>query len=77
MPSMTTPQQTTLHDRALISVTGPDARSFLQGLLTQDVEGLAQGELRYSALLTPQGRLRADLFLFGEADGVVLDAPPA
>lgn len=70
---MTTSQQTTLHDRALISVTGPDARSFLQGLLTQDVEGLAQGELRYGALLTPQGRLRADLFLFGAADGVVLD----
>ena len=52
---------------------GPDARSFLQGLLTQEVETLGAGELRYGALLTPQGRLLCDLFLFGEADGVVLD----
>lgn len=62
-----------LKDRALVRVTGPDWRSFLQGLLTQDVEALADGELRYGALLTPQGRLRMDMFLLGEADGALLD----
>jgi folate-binding protein YgfZ len=72
---MTNPKQTLLRDRALVSVTGPDARSFLQGLLTQDVESLAEGGLRYGALLTPQGRLRFDLFLFGDADGVLIDVP--
>jgi tRNA-modifying protein YgfZ len=67
--------QALLTDRALIRVSGPDWRSFLQGLLTQDVETLSAGDLRYGALLTPQGRLRWDLFLFGGADGVILDVP--
>lgn len=62
-----------LASRALIRVTGPDWRSFLQGLLTQDVETLAVGELRFAALLTPQGRLMFDLFVLGEADGALLD----
>ena len=62
-----------LDSRALIRVTGPDWRSFLQGLLTQDVDTLAEGELRFAALLTPQGRLMFDLFVLGEADGAVLD----
>jgi folate-binding protein YgfZ len=66
-----------LRSRALIAVTGPDARSFLQGLLTQDVESLAPDALRYGALLTPQGRLLYDLFLIGAADGVTIDVASA
>ena len=62
-----------LASRALIRVTGPDWRAFLQGLLTQDVETLAEGELRFAALLTPQGRLMFDLFVLGEAEGALLD----
>ena len=62
-----------LTDRAVIAVTGDDWRSFLQGLLTQDVETLTPGELRFGALLTPQGRLLFDLFLLGRDDGCWLD----
>ena len=62
-----------LDSRALIRVAGPDARPFLHNLLTQDVETLAPGELRFGALLSPPGRLLFDLFLRGEADGVLLD----
>jgi folate-binding protein YgfZ len=62
-----------LNDRAVIAVTGEDWRPFLQGLLTQDVETLAPGELRFGALLTPQGRLLFDLFLLGRDDGCWLD----
>jgi folate-binding protein YgfZ len=62
-----------LDSRALVRVSGPDARSFLHGLLTQDVETLAPGELRFGALLSPPGRLLFDLFLWGEPDAVVLD----
>ena len=39
----------------------------LQGLISQDVDSLAPGELRFGALLTPQGRLLFDLFLIGQA----------
>ena len=62
-----------LDSRALIRVSGPEARPFLHNLLTQDVETLAEGELRFGALLSPPGRLLFDLFLVGEADGVLLD----
>lgn len=64
---------TELSDRAVLSVSGPDWRGFLQGLLTQDVETLAAGEIRFAALLTPQGRLLFDLFLVGTAEGALLD----
>jgi folate-binding protein YgfZ len=62
-----------LASRALIGLVGPDWKSFLQGLVTQDVETLAVGELRYGALLTPQGRLINDLFVWGDDAGGVLD----
>ncbi|MFC7378991.1 YgfZ/GcvT domain-containing protein [Brevundimonas sp. GCM10030266] len=62
-----------LTSRALIRVSGPDARPFLHNLLTQDVETLAEGELRFGALLSPPGRLLFDLFIYGEAEDVLLD----
>jgi folate-binding protein YgfZ len=67
------PTYAVLRDRALVSVSGPDWRSFLQGQLTQDVETLAVGELRFGALLSPQGRLLFDLFILGRKDGCWLD----
>jgi folate-binding protein YgfZ len=66
-----------LSSRALIRVAGPDWRSFLQGLLTQDVETLGTREIRYGALLNPQGKLLYDLFLIGEADGCLVDVAAA
>lgn len=82
MEAMTAPAPapatfTVLSDRALIRLTGPDWRSFLQGLITQDVQSLSQGDTRYAALLTPQGRILYDLFVTAEADGAMLDAPAA
>ncbi|WP_125256656.1 YgfZ/GcvT domain-containing protein [Brevundimonas fluminis] len=62
-----------LEDRAVVAVTGPDARSFLHGLLTQDVLTLAPGKVRFGAFLSPPGRLMWDLFLWGAEDGVLLD----
>jgi tRNA-modifying protein YgfZ len=62
-----------LSDRALLRVEGADWRSFLQGLLTQDMETLAQGETRYAALLTPQGRLLFDLLVTADEGGASLD----
>jgi folate-binding protein YgfZ len=62
-----------LESRAGVRVAGPDWRSFLQGLLTQDVETLADGEARFAALLTPQGKLLFDLFVVGRDDGALVD----
>ena len=63
-----------LPSRAVIAVYGPDWRDFLQGLLTQDVESLAPGDLRFGALLTAQGKLQFDLFILGGEDGCRLDS---
>jgi folate-binding protein YgfZ len=61
-------------DRALIRVSGPDARNFLNNLLTRDVSG---ERVAYAALLSPQGKVIADLFSWNDAsDGVVLDVDP-
>jgi folate-binding protein YgfZ len=62
-----------LPSRAVIAVSGPEAPSFLNGLLSQEVETLTQGELRFAGLLTPQGRLLYDLFVAGVEDGLLLD----
>jgi hypothetical protein len=62
-----------LPSRALIAISGPDWRDFLQGLITQDVATLSPGEARFGALLTPQGRLLYDLFVVGRRDGAWLD----
>ena len=62
-----------LNSRAVIRVGGPDWRSFLQGLISQDVETLRPGEARFGTLLTPQGRLLYDLFVVGLEEGCWLD----
>ncbi|MDE2134110.1 MAG: folate-binding protein YgfZ [Alphaproteobacteria bacterium] len=60
-----------LTDRAVIAVSGPEARAFLQGLITNDVEKVAPGRALYAALLTPQGKILFD-FLVSESDGTLL-----
>ena len=52
-----------LEDRGVLSVSGADATSFLQGLLTNDVEQLQPSEARYAALLTPQGKILFDMIV--------------
>lgn len=64
-----------LNDRAVLAVSGPEARTFLQGLVTCDMGRLAPGSPRYGALLTPQGKVLFDFLAF-EQDGVILlDCP--
>jgi folate-binding protein YgfZ len=63
-------------DRSVIHVSGPDLDAFLQNLLTQDAL-LQQGEARYAALLTPQGKVVADMIIFGAGPGVLMDVDPA
>jgi tRNA-modifying protein YgfZ len=52
-----------LEDRGVIRASGDDATSFLQGLLTNDVERLAPSQARYAALLTPQGKILFDMIV--------------
>ncbi|AZV22882.1 MULTISPECIES: folate-binding protein YgfZ [unclassified Mesorhizobium] len=52
-----------LKDRALVSVSGPDAEHFLQNILTTDLDILAPGEAKPGALLTPQGKILFDFLI--------------
>ncbi len=61
-----------LDDRAVLAISGPQARDFLQGLVTNDIAGgLAPGSGLYTALLSPQGKILFD-FLVTEGDGALL-----
>jgi tRNA-modifying protein YgfZ len=72
---MPTPQL--LSHRAIISVSGADAETFLNGLLTMSVSGMTppdlSGELRYGALLTPQGKIIADMLIVHEDGAFLID----
>ena len=60
-------------DRRVIRLGGAEAADFLQSILTSDVERLTPGETRASALLTPQGRVLADMMVLRTADGFLID----
>ena len=61
-------------ERDVLRVTGPDALTFLQGQLSQDVAGLGDGESAWSLLLQPQGKVDALLRVTRlGAEEVVLD----
>jgi tRNA-modifying protein YgfZ len=66
-----------LDDRAVISLSGTEARGLLQNLVSNDMEKLAPGRGLYAALLSPQGKIAFDFFLV-EGDGaILLDAAAA
>lgn len=58
-------------ERAILEIGGSDRRKFLGGLVSRDAP--TDGSLVYSALLTPQGKLIADFFLFERDDVICLD----
>ena len=61
-------QAALLPDRGVVKVDGADARRFLNGLFTSDIETLAPKAARFAALLTPQGKILCD--------GIVAAVPP-
>jgi folate-binding protein YgfZ len=62
-----------LDSRAVIRVEGLEWRPFLHNLLTHDIERLAPGELRFTALLTPQGKFLHDMFVLAGENEAWLD----
>jgi folate-binding protein YgfZ len=65
---------TTLTDRAVIRLSGEDARGFLQGLVTSDVMGSLPV---WAGLLTPQGKCLFDFFVWVDGDDLLLDCEAA
>jgi tRNA-modifying protein YgfZ len=63
-------------DRGAVLVTGPDAWSYLQSLVSADLDAVGDGEGAHSLLLTPQGKLDVDFRLLRVGDEVWLDCDP-
>jgi folate-binding protein YgfZ len=57
-----------LADWAMLRARGPDAGTFLQSQLTQDVLGMSQDQVRLSGYCSPKGRLLASLWVWRTAD---------
>lgn len=60
-------------ERAVLSLEGAEAENFLHNLVTADILGLIEGGARYTALLTPQGKILFDFFVVKTAEGYLLD----
>jgi folate-binding protein YgfZ len=67
----------TLEHRAVLAVEGADRISFLQGLVSQNMELAAPGLALWSALLTPQGKWLAEFFVFSDGERLLLDVEAA
>jgi len=64
-----------LSHNALVAVTGDDARPFLQGQFTSDVEALGVGDAQWSGWCTAKGRLVATFLVLRRANGFLLMLP--
>lgn len=58
-----------------LALTGADARAYLQGQLTADMDELEATRVRLAACNSPQGRVQAVLWLVERSDGIVLILP--
>ena len=62
-----------LVSRKLLEITGKDKKTFLQGLITNDINLLSEENAIFSAFLNPQGRFLADFFLYQYNDKIIID----
>ncbi len=59
----------------ILRFTGPDASSFLQGQVSNDMRRLADGRSLFAAYSGPQGRVLALLHLLPHSSGIVAILP--
>src|SRR5688500_13502632 len=64
-------------ERGKLALTGPEAKAFLHGQVTNDVEGLEPGTGCYAAWLTHKGKMLGDLRVLDAGDELLLDTERA
>ena len=62
-----------LPSRVVLRIGGADARKFLQGLLTNDIDKARGGAAVHTGLLSPQGKILFDFFAVPDSDGFLID----
>ena len=64
-----------LPDRGAVRIGGADARKFLQGLITNDMEKARDGAAIHAGLLSPQGKILFEFFVVPAGDDFFLEGP--
>lgn len=63
--------------RGVVRIEGPDRAAFMQGLITNNITYVEQGQAVFAALLSPQGKFLHDFFIVKWDDGYMLDCERA
>jgi folate-binding protein YgfZ len=66
-----------LPSRGMIRIGGPDKRTFLQGLISNDITLCQPDQPMYAALLTPQGKFLHDMFILDHGEDFLIDCESA
>src|SRR5690349_6652018 len=64
-----------LDELAVLHITGPDARSYLQGQLTQDMNGLTHERVLLAACNSAQGRVQGVMWMVDRSSGIAAVVP--
>jgi len=62
-----------LEDQGLISVEGPDAKDFLQNIISNDVDKVSESNSIFSGIFTAQGKYLYEFFIIKNNNGYFLD----
>jgi len=61
--------------RTLVEISGADQRTFLQGLISQDIDKVTEQHSAYGTLLTPQGKYLHDFIIQQNRDNRSVSTP--
>ncbi len=62
-----------LEDRGLLSISGEDAREYLQNIITNDINKVSENNSIFSALFSPQGKYLFEFFIIKSNNSFFLD----
>jgi folate-binding protein YgfZ len=65
-----------LTGRGALVLSGKDRAEFLHGMVTNDIKKLRAGQGCHAAMLTPKGKMRAEMNVLATEDRLLLDTPP-
>ena len=62
-----------LEDRAILYINGPDAKDFLQNLISNDINKVSYSSSCFASLLTPQGKFLYEFIVVKHKSGYFID----
>ena len=66
-------ETTILDDRGFVKINGDEAKSFLQNIITNDIEKITDSFSLFSSIFTPQGKYLYEFFILKFEDGYLLE----